>query len=133
MYNSKNKRYNNNKDSRVQVEACFIQETQIELIGLGQNAVLLGQTGNAVVGLAHSSDLAADSVDLGRLQHTAGLGVHVDDVQLHRGMILGVDDAVAGGAGRGDNERDTGLAFCEVMLVKANHANWHSELWPGSG
>lgn len=115
----------------VQVEACFIQETQIELIGLGQNAVLLGQTGNAVVGLAHSSDLAADSVDLGRLQHTAGLGVHVDDVQLHRGMILGVDDAVAGGAGR--RLHDTGLAFCEVMLAGANHANWHSELWPGSG
>lgn len=61
---------------------------------LGNDAVLLGQTHDAVVGLAHATDLAADGVGLGTVGLATGLGVHIHDAQLHGGVILGVDDPV---------------------------------------
>lgn len=67
---------------------------------LGKKSVLLGQSTNAVVRLAHHPDGSANGVHLGCAGHAASVGVNVDEVKLHGSMILGVDDAVAGGAGR---------------------------------
>ena len=61
---------------------------------LGQNAVLLGEPVDAVVGLPHSADGAADGVRLPRAGHPARLGVHVGDVHLDGGVVLSRDDAV---------------------------------------
>lgn len=91
--------------------------SKTDLIVLGQNAILLGQTGNAVIGLAHSSDLAADGVHLGGLQHASALGVNIDDVQLHGGVVLGVDDPVAGGAASGHGQTE----ISEVMFISVFH------------
>ena len=70
----------------------------LNLIVLSQESILLGQTNDAIVRFSHTADLTADGVHLGGFQHTAGLGVHIDDVDLDGGMILGVDDSVAGRA-----------------------------------
>jgi len=67
---------------------------------LGNEAVLLGQTHDAVVGLAHATDLTADGVGLGTVGLATGLGVHIHDAQLHGGVVLGVDDPVGCRAAR---------------------------------
>lgn len=67
---------------------------------LSNDAVLLGESGDAIVGLSHPPDSSADGVDLGGVAHAPGDGIHLGDVDLNGGMVLGVDQAVAGGAGR---------------------------------
>lgn len=70
---------------------------------LGNEAVLLGQTHDAVVGLSHATDLSADGVSLGTVGLTAGLGIDIDNAQLHGSVILGVDDPVGRRAASGKN------------------------------
>merc|ERR1712112_536509 len=67
-----------------------------------KNAVLLGEADEAVVALAHSSNLAADGVSLVIPRHPTRLLVNLGDVDLHRGMITGSDDSVRRGAFSGD-------------------------------
>lgn len=69
------------------------------LLELRNDAVLLGQAQDAVVALAHATDLAADGPPrrLAR-DETAGLRVDVDDVDLDGGLVLRVDDARRGRA-----------------------------------
>lgn len=62
---------------------------------LAQQTVLLGQATDAVIGLSHHADGTADGVHLGRAGHGAGVRVHINQVQLHAGVVLGVDDTVA--------------------------------------
>ena len=62
---------------------------------LGDDSVLLGQPVDAVVGLAHSADGAADCVRLVRAGHAAGRLVHFGEVELDRRVVLGRDDPVA--------------------------------------
>lgn len=69
------------------------------LVVLGQNSVFLSETSDAVVGFTHSSDLAADGISLDGVQHTAGGLIDINEVDLDRGVVLGVDDSVAGRAG----------------------------------
>lgn len=66
---------------------------------LGQNAVLLGEPDNAVIRLSHAADGTAHDVHLGGVSGAARGGVYVRDHQLHGGMVLGVDETVAGRAG----------------------------------
>ena len=73
-------------------EPAFIPQRFSEV--LGQNAVLLGEPVDAVVWLPHAADGAADGVRLPRAGHPARLGVHVRDVHLDGGVVLGRDDAV---------------------------------------
>lgn len=70
------------------------------LIVLWQNSVFLGEAGDAVVGFSHTSDFSADGVGLDGVQHTAGGFVNINQVDLDGGVILGVDDSVAGRAGK---------------------------------
>ena len=60
----------------------------------GEDSVLLGEPVDAVVGLAHAADGAADGVGLPGAGHPARLGVDVGDVHLDRGVVLRRDDAV---------------------------------------
>jgi len=64
-------------------------------IVLGDDAVLLGQPGEAVVRLAHPPDVAADGVGLAVARVPAGGRVHVGDVHLDRGVVLSRDQTVA--------------------------------------
>lgn len=61
---------------------------------LGNEAILLGQTDNAIVRLAHTTDLTADSVGLGAIGLATGLGIHNNNAQLHGSVVLSVDDSV---------------------------------------
>jgi hypothetical protein len=65
-----------------------------------ENTVLLCQTRDAVVALAHSSDLSANGVCLRGVQHAASGLIDINEVDLDRCVVLGVDDSVAGRAGR---------------------------------
>ena len=78
-------------------EASFIAQRSDSEV-LGDDAVLLGEPVDAVVGLSHAADGAADGVRLPRAGHPARLGVHVGDVHLDGGVVLGRDDAVRGRA-----------------------------------
>lgn len=62
---------------------------------LSENAVLLGKPHDAVVALAHPADGAAHHVHLGSVARAARGRVHVRDHQLHRSVVLGMDEAVA--------------------------------------
>ena len=76
-------------------------------------AILTGETVDGVVGLAHAADGATDGERLGwsfyknilkirknlvRAEHATGLWVNVAEVDLDRGLVLGADQAVWGGA-----------------------------------
>lgn len=65
---------------------------------LSNNAVLLGESGDAIIWLSHPPDGSTDGVDLGGVAHAPGDGVYLGDVNLDGGMVLGVDQSVAGGA-----------------------------------
>ncbi len=62
---------------------------------LCEHPVLLGQPVDAVVRLPHAADGAADGVGLDGAGHAPGGLVHVRDVDLDGGVVLGGDDAVA--------------------------------------
>ena len=78
----------------------------------GEDSVLLGEPVDAVVGLAHAADGAADGVGLPGAGHPARLGVDIGDVHLDGGVVLGRDDAVRRRAvmieRRGGNENEVG-------------------------
>lgn len=76
----------------------------IPIYALAQKAVLLGQATDAVVRLAHHADGSANGVHLGGAGHGASVGVHIDQIQLHGSVVLGVDDAVARRAGSVHNK-----------------------------
>merc|ERR1711915_517357 len=76
-----------------------------------KNAVLLGESDEAVVAFAHSADLAADGVSLVIPRHPTGLLVNLGDVDLNRGMITGSDDSVRRGAFSGDVKVDVFSGF----------------------
>lgn len=91
---------------------------------LAQQTVLLGQATDAVVRLAHHADGTADGVHLGGAGHGAGVRVHIDQVQLHGGVILGMDDAVAGRAGRCDkSERQIRNQIIPMLLPAAQESS----------
>lgn len=62
---------------------------------LGNNSILLSVSVDAIVGLAHPADGAANGVRLVRAGHAAGGLINIGDVQLNGGVILGRNDAVA--------------------------------------
>ena len=53
---------------------------------------------DAIVGLAHPPDGAANGVRLVSAGHAAGGLINIGDIQLNGGVILGGNDAVAGRA-----------------------------------
>ena len=64
-------------------------------------AVPLGEAVHAVVALAHRAHEAAERVDL-VLAGVAAVLVDLCDADLHRGVVLGLDDAAGGAALAGD-------------------------------
>ena len=70
--------------------------TSLEL--LVKNAVLLGKPVDAIVALSHSSDCPADGISLEGTSHTASGLVDLSQVNLNRGMVLGRQNPVTGGA-----------------------------------
>ena len=71
-------------------QRCWMERSKV----FGEDSVLLGEPVDAVVGLAHAADGAADGVGLPGAGHPARLGVDVGDVHLDRGVVLRRDDAV---------------------------------------
>merc|ERR1719192_396761 len=65
---------------------------------LGDDAVLLGQSVDTIIGFTHTTNLTANGVGLEPAGHPSGGLVNVGDVDLDGGVILGGDDAVAGRA-----------------------------------
>ena len=65
---------------------------------LCDDSVLLCQSVDAVIGLAHSADGSADGIGLVRASHSSGRLVDVGEVELDRSVILCSDDSVARGA-----------------------------------
>lgn len=64
-------------------------------------AVTLGEAVDAVVGLAHGADEAAEGVGLG-LAGVSAVLVDLGDADLNRAVVLGLDDAVGCAALAGD-------------------------------
>lgn len=67
-----------------------------------EEAVTLGQSVEGVVALAHSSDEAAEGVDVVLALDGTAVLVNLGDGDLDRAVILGLDDAVGGAALAGD-------------------------------
>jgi len=57
-----------------------------------------GESVDGVIRFAHSAESAADSEGRVRLQHNAGDGVDIAEVDLDRGLVLRADKSVGGGA-----------------------------------
>ena len=66
-----------------------------------EEAVALCEPVDGVVGLAHGADEAGQGVDL-VLAGVAAVLVDLCDADLHRGVVLGLDDAAGGAALAGD-------------------------------
>lgn len=82
----------------------------------GDNPVLFGQSVYTIIGLAHSSDGAANGVGLVGAGHaTRGL-VHIRDVDLDGSVILGPDDSVTGRAEIGNNNDSIWVTFKELPI-----------------
>jgi len=81
--------------TRAEYAGSRIAGLPLTSIVLGDDAVLLGQPGEAVVRLSHPPDVAADGVGLAVARVPAGGGVHVSDVHLDRGVVLSRDQTVA--------------------------------------
>ena len=64
---------------------------------LCDDSVLLCQSVDAVIGLAHSADGSADGIGLVRASHSSGRLVDVGEVELDRSVILCSDDSVTRG------------------------------------
>lgn len=86
------------------------------LVGLRQNSVLLGETSDAVVRFAHSSDLSADSVGLDGVGHASGGLIDINQVDLDGGMVLGVDDSVTGRAKSRNKTKGFEVKFLTIIL-----------------
>ena len=65
---------------------------------LGNDSVFLGQSVDAIIGFAHTTDLPANSIGLVGAGHSAGGLINVSDVDLNGCVILGSNNAVAGRA-----------------------------------
>lgn len=63
-----------------------------------QQTVLLCQSVQGVVSLTSTSDVAAQGVGGVRTGNGSTLRINVRDVDLNRGMVLGLDDSVSGRA-----------------------------------
>lgn len=70
-----------------------------------EETVALGQTVQRVVSLTHGANEAAESVVDG-LAGVASVLIDLSDRDLHRRVVLGLDDAVRGAALAGDVEVD---------------------------
>ena len=62
------------------------------------NAVALDKSVEGVVALAHGADEAAEGVDVVLALDLAAVLINLGDGDLHRGVVLGLDDAVSGAA-----------------------------------
>ena len=67
-----------------------------------EEAVALGEPVEGVVALAHRPDESAEGEDLVVALDGAAVVVHLGDRDLHRGVVLGLDDTVRGAALPGD-------------------------------
>lgn len=63
---------------------------------LGNDAVLLGESHDAVVRFAHSPNSSTESIVLYILSHSTRCGIHLHNAQLDRSVVFRVNDPVAG-------------------------------------
>lgn len=63
---------------------------------LGNDAVIFGQSSNAVVRFSHPPDLSADSIHLQVVSGAASGRVNVSNGNLDGSMVLSSNDSVAG-------------------------------------
>ena len=91
---------------------CVSHTRSIELANLlGDDAVLLSQSVDAVIWLSHPPDGPADGVGLGGGEHPSGFLIDVSDDHLDGSVVLGGDDAVARRAESDKYNNETGEQF----------------------